>query len=173
MTLKKIAELSGVSVSTVSKVMHGSGEMSDATIIKVKNAAKELGCLEKYYTGKYEKKVITVILPEICSEFYSNIAAEYVTPYFLLLPQTKHFFYVLVSAQWLSSVNVACHALNFFHTLETKKQNTAPNADVTHHKSAILSHSSDFVSAAIPYVETALPIYVPLFRMPDINETFP
>lgn len=76
MTLKKIAELSGVSVSTVSKVMHGSGEISDETIMKVKNAAKELGCFEKYYTGKYEKRVIAVILPEICSEFYSSIASE-------------------------------------------------------------------------------------------------
>lgn len=76
MTLKKIAELSGVSVSTVSKVMHGSSEISSDTVIKVKNAARELGCLEKYYTGKYEKKVIAVILPEVASEFYSNIAAE-------------------------------------------------------------------------------------------------
>lgn len=76
MTLKKIAELAGVSVSTVSKVMHGSNEISEETAAAVKNAARELGCLEKYYKGEYEKIVIAVILPEIGSEFYSNIASE-------------------------------------------------------------------------------------------------
>ena len=76
MTLKKIAELAGVSVSTVSKVMHGNTEISEETAAAVKNAAKELGCLEKYYKGEYGKPVIAVIIPEVCSEFYSNIASE-------------------------------------------------------------------------------------------------
>lgn len=76
MSLKKIAELSGVSVSTVSKVMHGNGEISESTVLKVKNAAKELGCLEKYYIGKYNKTVIAVILPEFGSEFYTRLASE-------------------------------------------------------------------------------------------------
>lgn len=36
MTLKKIADHSGVSVSTVSKVMHGSKEISEETAATVK-----------------------------------------------------------------------------------------------------------------------------------------
>lgn len=75
MKLSDIAKMSGVSVSTVSKVMHGSDEISEKTKDAVTKAAKELGCFEKYSKKKYEKKVIAVIIPEIRSEYYSSIAA--------------------------------------------------------------------------------------------------
>ena len=74
MKLSDIAKLAGVSVSTVSKVMAGSGEISDKTKETVIKIAKDNGVFEKYYHGTYEKKVVAVILPEIKSEHYANIA---------------------------------------------------------------------------------------------------
>jgi len=73
MSLKKIAELSGVSVSTVSKSFSGSDEISKETKEKVIDAAKKLGCYEKYMKEKYPEKIIAVICPEINSECYSSV----------------------------------------------------------------------------------------------------
>lgn len=74
MKLSDIAKLAGVSVSTVSKVMAGSKEISKNTKEAVIKIAKDNGVFEKYYHGTYEKKVVAVILPEIKSEHYSRIA---------------------------------------------------------------------------------------------------
>lgn len=72
MTLKKLSELTGVSVSTISKAFAESSEISEKTKKIIFDTAKSEGCFEKYYKGKYNKKVIAIICPEINSEFYSR-----------------------------------------------------------------------------------------------------
>lgn len=62
MSLKKIAELSGVSVSTVSKAFSYSKEISEEKRQEIFENAKKAGCLEKYYKP-VNKKVIAVICP--------------------------------------------------------------------------------------------------------------
>ena len=50
MTYKKIAQLAGVSPSTVSKVMAGSTEISNETTERVRRTMKEYGCdTARYY----------------------------------------------------------------------------------------------------------------------------
>lgn len=73
MTLKNISEKTGFSVSTVSKAFSYSTEISPETRKKIFDAARELGTLEKYTSGKYEKKIIAVICPELKSEFYTHM----------------------------------------------------------------------------------------------------
>ena len=73
MTLRKLASLAGVSVSTVSKAFSDSGEISNETKQRIFAVARREGCFEKYYKGKYQKDIIAVICPEICSEYYSQI----------------------------------------------------------------------------------------------------
>lgn len=74
MTLKDLAKLAGVSVSTVSKVMSDSSEISAKTKSRVLKIAKEHGCYERLYKGKYEKTVIGIVVPEFSSEYYTAMA---------------------------------------------------------------------------------------------------
>lgn len=76
MTLSQIAELANVSVSTVSKAFADSSEISIDTKELIFKIARDNNCFEKYYKGKYSKKVIAVICPEIQSEFYYKIVTE-------------------------------------------------------------------------------------------------
>ena len=72
MTLKDIAKLCNVSVSTVSKAFCDAEDVSLETKQLVFEIAKENGCYEKYYKGRYHKFVVAVICPEIDSQFYSR-----------------------------------------------------------------------------------------------------
>ena len=72
MTLEKLAKLANLSVSTVSKAFSGSRDISEETRRKVFQIAKEQGCYEKYYKGRYARRVIAVICPEIQSEYYAT-----------------------------------------------------------------------------------------------------
>lgn len=72
MTLSKLAEIAHVSVSTVSKAFSASCEVSAETRKYIFDIAKQHGCFEKYYKEKYDKKVIAIICPELCSEYYSS-----------------------------------------------------------------------------------------------------
>lgn len=73
MSLKKIAQTAGVSVSTVSKVFSNSREISPKTKERVISASKTLGCFEKYTKEKYPEKIIAVICPELGSEHYTHL----------------------------------------------------------------------------------------------------
>ncbi len=72
MTLKDIAKLCNVSVSTVSKAFWDAADISDETKQLIFNVAKENGCYEKYYKGKYHKFVVAVICPEVDSQYYAR-----------------------------------------------------------------------------------------------------
>lgn len=76
MTLKDIAAEVGVSVGTVSKAFAGSGEIGEETKQKIFDTAKKNGCYEKYKKEIYGKKVISIICPELGSEFYTRIIDE-------------------------------------------------------------------------------------------------
>ena len=73
MTMKKLAELSGVSVSTVSKAFSGSRELSEEKRRHIFDIAKKYGCFDKYYKGAYNGRVVAVICPEYKSGFYSEL----------------------------------------------------------------------------------------------------
>ena len=80
MTYKKIAELAGVSVSTVSKVMAGSHEISIETSERILNIIRENNKSQpKYHHDRIGTRV-AIIVPEIVGAFYtgqvSAIAAE-------------------------------------------------------------------------------------------------
>lgn len=75
MSLKVIASLAGVSISTVSKAFADSSEVSAETKKKILEIAKQQGIFYRYNKIKYDKKVIAVICPEVNSEYYSRMLA--------------------------------------------------------------------------------------------------
>lgn len=73
MSYKKISDITGFSVSTISKAFSQSKEISDRTKKKIYEAAAELGCFDKYYKDKYPKRIAAVICPELKSRYISAI----------------------------------------------------------------------------------------------------
>ncbi len=72
MTYKKIAELAGVSVSTVSKVMSGSSEISPETARRILEIADDHSVAPpKYHRDRIGTRV-AVIVPEVISVYYSK-----------------------------------------------------------------------------------------------------
>lgn len=76
MNLSTIAKKANVSVSTVSKAFSDSREISEETRENILNIAKELGVYDKYYKGKYNRRIIAVIAPELKSQLYYAIISE-------------------------------------------------------------------------------------------------
>ncbi len=76
MTMRQIAELAHVSVSTVSKAFAGAPDISSQTREHILRIAEENGCLGKYSKSGYAKKVIAVICPEIGSQHYAVMAEK-------------------------------------------------------------------------------------------------
>lgn len=70
MTLSKLAKLANVSVSVVSKVFSGKGEVSDEMREHVFAVAREHGCFHQFYHVPYDRPVIAVIIPEAISQAY-------------------------------------------------------------------------------------------------------
>lgn len=75
-TLKQLAEQLNVSVSTVSKALHGSDEISKETIERVKTLAKQLN----YQPNKValslksnKTKTLGVIIPNILNHFFAKV----------------------------------------------------------------------------------------------------
>ncbi|CAL2101990.1 Transcriptional regulator, LacI family [Tenacibaculum sp. 190130A14a] len=75
-TLKNIASKLGVSVSTVSKALNDSYEISNSTKKRIITAAKVLNYKPNFYAKslkKREKLIIGVIVPSLKEEFYLNL----------------------------------------------------------------------------------------------------
>ena len=72
MTLRELASITNVSVSTVSKAFNEAEDISPATREMIFAAARKHGCFGKYYKGKYHKKIYAVICSELKSSFYAN-----------------------------------------------------------------------------------------------------
>lgn len=80
MTLKKIAELAGVSVSTVSKALSDSREISPEKTNEIKRIAREQGYYAKRQKTAQEYKRFTaprilIVCPEIISIYYSAVCS--------------------------------------------------------------------------------------------------
>lgn len=76
MTQKKLAELAGVSPATISKAFNFSDEISEETREHIFDLAKKNNCFDKFSKGKYHKKIIAVLCPEVKSDFYNSIIAN-------------------------------------------------------------------------------------------------
>lgn len=76
MTMRELAKLANVSVSTVSKAFCDANDVSFETKQHIFDIAKQHGCYGKYYKGKYSKKIIAVICPELGSNFYSSFVEQ-------------------------------------------------------------------------------------------------
>ena len=71
MTMRELAKLANVAVSTVSKAFHDADDISEETRQMIFRVAREYGCYGKFYKGKFHKQVIAIICPEIGSGFYA------------------------------------------------------------------------------------------------------
>ena len=72
MTQRELAKLANVSFSTVSKAFNNSDDISDETKNHIFKIAKQYGCYSEFFKGKYHKKIIAIICPEIVSSYYAE-----------------------------------------------------------------------------------------------------
>ena len=72
MTLKKIAEIAGVSVGTVSKAFSGSREISEKTREQIFQVARDEDCFDKYYKAPRNRPLVALMFPEPESEYYAR-----------------------------------------------------------------------------------------------------
>lgn len=70
MTMKELAKLAGVSIPTVSKAFSGAKDINEKTRAQIFDLARQTGCYNKYYKGKYPQKIVAVICHEIISNYY-------------------------------------------------------------------------------------------------------
>ncbi len=97
-TLQQIAEHSGVSLATVSRVINHTGNVSTVTAAKVKKAADELGYYNRILSedGKSSSdcRMIALIVPQLSNPFYSDIIdgvqdTAYRNGYHLIVAQSR------------------------------------------------------------------------------------
>lgn len=77
-TLKEVAQLAGVSITTVSRVMNDSGKVNPDTLQRVQRAMRKLGyqpnrVAQRLRTTKGQSKMLGLIIPDIQNQFYSSI----------------------------------------------------------------------------------------------------
>ncbi|MBQ9544340.1 MAG: LacI family DNA-binding transcriptional regulator, partial [Clostridia bacterium] len=72
MTMRELAKIAGVSVSTVSKVFSDAPDVGEETKKKIIGLARENGCFSKYNKEKYPKKTVAIICPEYESVYYMS-----------------------------------------------------------------------------------------------------
>lgn len=72
MTMKELATLANVSVSTVSKAFSDAEDVGEDTKKLIFEIAKAQGCYGKFAKKKFHKKIIAVICPELGSSFYTG-----------------------------------------------------------------------------------------------------
>ena len=72
MTMKELAKIANVSPATVSKVFREADDVSYETKQYIYHLAKEYGCFGKFYKGKYHKKIVAIIYPELVSNYYTS-----------------------------------------------------------------------------------------------------
>ena len=74
MTMRELAKLANVSVSTVSKAFRDAKDISEETKEHIFMTAKHYGCYGTFYRGKYHKKIVAIICPELAGDYYSTFA---------------------------------------------------------------------------------------------------
>lgn len=81
MTYRKIAQLASVSLSTVSKALSGSSEISKETADRIRKIAEENGAIRPKYRKDRPSTRIAIIVPEIVSVYYAQMASEVVNEF--------------------------------------------------------------------------------------------
>ena len=82
MTLKRVAEIAGVSIATASRVLAGKGgehRISDATVAVVKQAAERIGFRHSHLARSLksgQSALIGVVVPDVANPFFAAIARE-------------------------------------------------------------------------------------------------
>ena len=79
LTLRDVSEASGVSEMTVSRVLRGRGDVSQATREKVLHAAKSLGYVPNKIAGALASQrvnLVAVIIPSMSCLLYTSDAAD-------------------------------------------------------------------------------------------------
>lgn len=71
MTMKDLAKLANVSVSTVSKAFSEADDISEETRAHIFQLAREYGCYGRFFKGKYHKKIVAIICPELIGNYYT------------------------------------------------------------------------------------------------------
>ena len=69
-TLKFIAKKANVSIATVSRVLNGQENVNEYTRNKISQIIESDGYLKK---RKIDKKIISVVIPEITNPFFASI----------------------------------------------------------------------------------------------------
>ena len=92
MTYRKIAQLAGVSPSTVSKALSGSSEISAETSERIRKIAEENGADRPKYRKDRSSTRIAVIVPEIISLYYSQLVSGVIGE--LLLSGIEAYIYI-------------------------------------------------------------------------------
>lgn len=72
MTKRELAKLANVSPSTVTKAFYDADDVSESMKQHIFKIAKQYGCYGKFYKGKYSKKIIAIICPELASNYYTS-----------------------------------------------------------------------------------------------------
>ncbi|MFQ6546811.1 LacI family DNA-binding transcriptional regulator [Aestuariibius sp. 2305UL40-4] len=76
LTLRDVSEASGVSEMTVSRVLRGKGDVSEATRLKVREAAKRLGYVPNQIAGALASQrvnLIAVIIPSLANMVFPEV----------------------------------------------------------------------------------------------------
>jgi LacI family transcriptional regulator len=76
MTYRKIAQLAGVSLSTVSKALSGSREISEETAQRIRKIAEENGAARQNSRKIRTYRRVAIVVPEIVSVHYSTYATQ-------------------------------------------------------------------------------------------------
>ncbi len=76
MTYRKIAQLAGVSLSTVSKALSGSSEISLETAERIRRIAEENNVQRPKYHRNRSNPRVAILIPEIVSMYYSQLGTE-------------------------------------------------------------------------------------------------
>lgn len=74
--MRQFAKICNVSVSTVSKAFNNAEDISDETKNYIFETAKTLGCFETFNKGKFHKKVIAIICPELNGDYYAGFVSK-------------------------------------------------------------------------------------------------
>lgn len=72
MTMKELAKIANVSVSTVSKAFGNADDIAQETRQHIFQIAKAHGCFGKFYKGKCPQKTVAIICPEVISNYYAG-----------------------------------------------------------------------------------------------------
>ncbi len=71
MTMRELARLASVSVSTVSKAFGGAEDVSEETREHVFAIARQYGCFGKFSKNRFPKQVIAIVCPELSGDYYN------------------------------------------------------------------------------------------------------